>query len=148
MQKSKLLNLYRSNKTHCISESFLGENYNWSVKQLIVQLKLGISHITCKGKVSRLRSLEYSYGKIEDSKCPLCGHENENTYHLMFKCPHYEIERKKYVYSISSLRQDLNENNYVSLFNNLEKKYALNLFYFFNCCLTRRRLYMEEMGEE
>ena len=147
MQKTKLLSLYRSNKTHCISEAYLSEHYNWSIKQLILQLKLGISHITNKGKVARLRSLEYMYGKFEDSKCPLCGRDDEDTYHLLFKCPHYEIERRKYVYPTSSLYPDLNEHNYLQMFNNLDKTKALSLYYFFNCCLTRRRMYIEEMGE-
>jgi len=102
MRNTKFLKLYSTNKTHCLPESFLRDDYGWNVKQLILQLKLGISHITHKGKVARLNKLEHFYGYVTNSLCPLCGKEDEDTYHILFKCSHYIIERQKYIVKLSN----------------------------------------------
>jgi hypothetical protein len=146
MRKTKMLSLYNANKTHCITEPFLRHNYSWCIKQLIMQLKLGTSHITHKGIVARLGKLELMYGYITNSLCQLCGREEEDTYHVMFKCPHYAIERCKYINSLSSYNMLLDEANYLCLFKNVSKQDALKLYYYFNCALSRRKLYLEEMN--
>ncbi len=46
-------------------------NVKWENKMLILQLKLGMSHITYNGKCGRLRKLEYLNGKVEDAICNL-----------------------------------------------------------------------------
>jgi hypothetical protein len=146
MRKSKMLSLYNSNKTHCILEPFLKDNYSWSIKQLVIQLKLGISHLTHKGIVAKLGKLEEMYGYISSNLCQLCGKREETTYHVMFECPHYITERVKYIHKLSKFDESLCESNYLCLFNNLSSKDAISLYYFFNCSLTRRKLYLEEMS--
>lgn len=144
MRNTKLLRVYYRNKTHCIKEKYLRETHAWSVKQLILQLKLGISHLTYKGKVAKLQCLEYKYGRVEDSKCQLCGQNVEDTFHLLFECPHYVIEREKYISHNFSYHVPYTRNNYLCLFNNLSKSDSMLLFYFFNCVLARRKLYLED----
>ena len=144
MRQTKLLRVYMQNKSHCLKESYLNDNYTWGIKQLIFQLKLGISHLTHKGIVARIRCLEFKYGYVSDSACQLCGIENESTYHILFKCPHYVTERVKYIHSLSLYKNDYEEEDYLKMFNNLSESDAFKLFNFFNCSLTRRRLYQEE----
>jgi hypothetical protein len=145
MRKTKLLSVYNLNKTHCVTEPFLNDNFRWAIKQLIMQLKLGISHITLYGKVARLRKLEFLYSKVDSSTCQLCGKEDESTYHVIFCCPHYVIERKKYVHTLNNFEHSLKDTDYLKLFNNLSTKESLSLYNFFNCALTRRRLYLEDL---
>jgi hypothetical protein len=145
MRKSKLLELYNLNKTHCVTEPFLNANYKWSMKQLIMQLKLGISHITLHGKVARLRKLEFLYGKVDSNICQLCGREEESTYHVIFLCPHYVTERQKYLHTLNTFEQSLKATDYLKMFNNLSTNDSLTLYHFFNCALTRRRLYLEDL---
>jgi hypothetical protein len=151
MNNTNLLALYKLNKTHCLKEPYLNDNHSWQIKQLILQLKLGVSHVTHKGKVAKLRSLEYWYQTSSDSKCPLCGKHEENIQHIMFVCPHYIIERTKFVFSIQNYNSSFCNPNcmeYLRIFNNLDAKNALKLSNFFNCALTRRKLYLSEMNVE
>ena len=67
----------------------------WSSKQLILQLKLGISHIIHKGKLARLRSLEFLYKKVDNNVCKLCGKNIEDVYHTLYECIHYSDARDK-----------------------------------------------------
>src|SRR6266511_1193127 len=109
MRKTKLLNMYCKNKTHCLMEEYLTDPMmTWGNKQLILQLKQGISHITWKGKVARLRKLEKLYHNEVDPKCQLCGKEDEDVYHILFECIHYKEERLKYV-SCSEFSMSKNE---------------------------------------
>ena len=101
-------------------------------------------HQLCFGFFGVKHVLEHFYGNVPNSLCKLCGKENEDTYHILFKCPHYAIERQKYVFKLSNYAATLNDNNYLILFNNLSTNDALSLFYFFNCSLTRRKLYLED----
>ena len=147
MRNSQFFNLYKQNKTHCLREEYLYDNYTWKAKQLILQLKLGLSHITFKGKVTKLRSLEKMYKNVEDDKCILCGNGAENVYHVIFVCIHYKPEREKYLNRIIKFtNNNYDENNYLQLFNKLEKPDSLNLMYFFNSANHRRQIYLNEIN--
>ena len=61
MRESNFFTLYNQNKTHCLREDYLYDNIIWQAKQLILQLKLGVSHVTFKGKVAKPRCLEKMY---------------------------------------------------------------------------------------
>jgi hypothetical protein len=73
MRETHVFSIYSSTKTHVIREEYLEEDCAWKVKQLIMQLKLGISHLTYKGRVVRTNVLECFYGKVPNNKCNLCG---------------------------------------------------------------------------
>ena len=149
MKKSKLLCSYGKNKTHCQVEEYLSDpTLDWSNKQLILQLKQGISHITWKGKVARLRKLEKVYHKDIDQNCQLCGTNDEDVYHVMFECVHYKEYRQRYL--LNSVLQDNIPNtreSYLKLFNNLSRENSWKLKTFFNCAMARRELYLREMDE-
>ncbi len=55
MKRSKFFNVYCNKKTHVIRENYLEDLSKWQVKQLIMQLKLGIPHLTYKGKEIRAK---------------------------------------------------------------------------------------------
>jgi len=96
MRKTKLLNMYCKNKTHCLMEEYLTDPMmTWGNKQLILQLKQGISHITWKGKVARLRKLEKLYHNEVDPKCQLCEKEDEDLRMCTISCLNVYIIRKK-----------------------------------------------------
>ena len=147
MRKTKLLKLYNTNKTHCIFEPYLSYNVSWRIKQLIMQLKLGISHITHKGKKVKLQKLEHMYKYVDSSICQLCGKAEEDSYHVIFNCPHYITERIKFVYNLSTYNSNYSHADYLKMFNNLSQDDALKLFHFFDCSLTRRRLYLEDITD-
>ncbi len=112
-----------------------------------LQLKLGVSHITHKGKVARLKYLEKFYNKTDSEKCDLCGREQEDTFHILFVCPHYRIERVKYIYGMSNYTEFLSRENYLVMFNDLDETDGLKLYHFFNCTLNRRKYFLEEMND-
>jgi hypothetical protein len=93
LRNTTFFSLYANNKTHCTQQAYLNDNNPMNVKKLILQLKLGVSHITHKGKVARLKHLEKFYNKTDSDKCDLCGREQEDTYHLLFVCPHFRSDR-------------------------------------------------------
>ena len=69
MRETRLFRNYSLSKTHCLKEQYIYVyDIRYSNKQLILQLKLGISHITHKGKVTRLRALELLYKKVDDNQ--------------------------------------------------------------------------------
>ena len=146
MRDSNFFRLYNQNKTHCLNENYLYEDYIWKAKQLILQLKLGISCVTFKGKVTRIRYLEKLYNNIDDDTCLLCGKETEDVFHIMFTCIHYKTERKMYIMSMEKYSPSLSKLNYVLIFNNLNKSDALKLLYFFNCASQRRNIYLSEIS--
>ena len=145
MNSSNFFSLYKDNKTHCLVEEYLNDDYSWQVKQLILQLKLGVSHITYQGKVVKLGYLEKMYGRSEDSKCPLCNLTEETTYHIMFNCTHYNLERKTFLNMFDL--QKYNNNDYLRLFCDLDKEAALQYYYFFNSALKRRCFFLGLMNE-
>jgi hypothetical protein len=148
MNDTKLYASYKKNKTHCIREEYLSlYNVKWEAKILILQLKLGISHITHNGKCCRLRKLEYLYGKVEDTICNLCGRAEEDVFHIITECSHYSGPRRKYLgqllCSIVPTR-----NNYLSLFNNLSELEVSNIYKFFLVACKIRMFSYSEMGIE
>ncbi len=47
MNSTKLYVNHKQNKTHCTTEEYLSlHNVKWEAKKLMLQLKLGVSHIT------------------------------------------------------------------------------------------------------
>lgn len=97
MQRSSTFNLYGSSKTHYKLEPYLNDNNKWYLKQLTIQLKLGMSHVTYMGKSTNLRSLRNFYDNSCCDKCVLCGVEREDIYHLIFNCVHYQGLRNRYL---------------------------------------------------
>jgi hypothetical protein len=147
LNNTMFFNTYKRNKTYCIKQLYLSDNNHIHVKKLILQLKLGVSHITHKGKVARLKSLEKFYNKTECDICDLCGREQEDTFHLIFVCSHYSTERDKYIYSMSKYNDNLTRENYLVLFNELDEVDSLKLYHFFKCILNRRAYFLEEMSD-
>lgn len=143
MMKSKLLNLYSKNKTHVIKENYLSQNCTWQAKQLIMQLKLGISHLTYKGKKIGANKLEFMYKNINSPKCDLCGKEDEDTFHLMFQCPHYASIRNRY--SMCTSNNSYDRTNYLKMFNNLSESDVVKFYLFFNDIFRTRELYIFNM---
>ena len=148
MRDSNFFRIYNQNKTHCLRENYLYENCIWKAKQLILQLKLGLSSITFKGKVTKLRYLEKLYKNIDDDDdtCLLCGKETEDVYHIMFTCIHYNNERKMYIMAMENYNPSFSKLNYLLMFNNMNKNDALKLLYFFNCANQRRNIYLSEIS--
>jgi hypothetical protein len=147
LRNTTFFSLYANNKTHCTQQAYLNDNNPMNVKKLILQLKLGVSHITHKGKVARLKHLEKFYNKTDSDKCDLCGREQEDTYHLLFVCPHFRSDRIKYIYEMSKFDKLLNRENYLVLFNELDETDGLKLYHFFTRALSRRKYYLEEMND-
>jgi hypothetical protein len=144
MRESNFFSLYGGSKTHVLRESYLDEECIWPVKQLIMQLKLGISHLTFRGKVIRAKKIESMYDKSTNEVCELCGKEEEDAYHLMFVCPHYIEARNKYLHNYST---GLERYNYISVFNNMDKNNLLNVFHYFYTVFHIRKVYLEEMNQ-
>jgi hypothetical protein len=137
MQQSKEFYAdYRKTKIYCRPESYLDEDLPWQMKKLILQLKLGISHLAYRNKTVRLNLLCYKYKLRNDSRCECCGNIEESTYHIMFECPHYLAPRNKYLKSFIKL--DKCKTNYLELFLNPSKEQVLNIFYFFSSALQIR----------
>jgi hypothetical protein len=148
MNSTKLYVNYKQNKTHCTKEEYLSlHNVKWEAKILILQLKLGISHITYNGKCCRLRKLEYLYDKVEDTICNLCGRAEEDVFHILTECCHYSGPRRKY---LGQLLCNIvpTRNNYLSLFNNLSEDEVSNLSKFFLVACKIRMFSYSEMGIE
>ena len=150
MRETRLFSNYSLNKTHCFKEQYLyAYDIKWSNKQLILQLKLGISHITHKGKVIRLRALELLYKKVDDNVCQLCGKDTEDVYHILYECTHYATERDKFIKPLNRINNgesEFNRENYVTLFNRISKFESSNLAYFFYYSCQRRLHFMLEMN--
>lgn len=145
MRNSKFFSTYVSNKIFCKREGYLEMNCSWLVKQLIMQLKLGIPHLTFKGKVIRAKKLEYIYKKVENAKCELCGKDEEDVFHLMFECVHYKEFRNKYlVFLDASL---YNRNNYVRIFRDMSDDEVMNVFHYFYSIFKLRNVYLEYMND-
>jgi hypothetical protein len=145
MNETQHFALYKLNKTHCLREEYINDNNSIGVKQLIMQLKLGVSHLTFRGKKVKLKSLEKFYGNMQDDSCELCGREPEDVYHIMFKCHHYKSERETFVHSLNLDLIVPDRGNYIQLFNNLNEADAMSLYNFFNCALKRRMYYLSCM---
>jgi hypothetical protein len=148
MNDTKLYVNYKQNKTHCIKEEYLSKyNLKWEAKILVLQLKLGISHVTHKGKCCRLRKLEYLYGKVEDKLCNLCGRAEEDIFHILIECCHYAGPRRQH---LSELLSDTipSRYNYLKMFNNLSENSISNLSKFFLIAFKLRMLHYSEMGIE
>jgi hypothetical protein len=98
MNGTRLYINYKQNKILRNIEEYLSSfALKWEAKILALQLKLGISHITHKGRCCRLRKLEYLYAKIEDSLCNLCGRAEEDVFHVLIEYCHYSSPRRKYL---------------------------------------------------
>ena len=145
MESTNFFSLYKENKSHCLVEEYLNDNYSWPVKQLILQLKLGKSHVTYKGKIVKLRSLELFYNRVTCNKCQLCGESSETVYHILAECVHYKQEREMYLKNFNLIEYDCN--NYLKLFNNLNMEAALQLYNFFNNSLRRRHYFLDLINE-
>ena len=117
----------------------------WQVKQLILQLKLGVPHVTFKGRVTKLRCLEKMYNNLDNDNCMLCGSGAENVYHVMFICAHYKPKRDKYLNNLVNFKENYNSINYLQVLNKLNKQDSLNLMYFFNSANQRRQIYLQEI---
>lgn len=141
MKRSKFFNVYCNTKTHVIREEYLEDHSSWQVKQLIMQLKLGIPHLTYKGKVIRAKKQEFLYGKVSDEMCDLCGTDEEDVFHIMFKCPHYRNLRSKYISSQCNNQYD--KTNYLKCFLALEYEDTINIYHYFCAALNRRKVYLD-----
>jgi hypothetical protein len=124
----------------------LDEKCTWKVKQLILQIKLGISHLTFKGKVIRTKRLEYFYGKVGDDKCDLCGREEEDVFHIMFICPHYNALRKRYLPKECNI-ETYSRDNYLRYYQNLNREQILKIFHFFNNVCHQRNVYLSYIND-
>ncbi len=98
---------------------------------VIMQLKLGISHLTYKGRVVRTNMLECFYGKMPNNKCNLRGQEQEDNFHIMFNCPHYKEIRNKYLSLSVEDFSRYNRSNYLTYFSNLGNTELSKIFHFF-----------------
>ena len=145
MRESKLFWQYSSNKTHVKFENYLNDDYSWKIKQIILQLKLGISHLTYNGKKIRANVLEYMYKYVESDKCKLCGREVEDVFHMMYNCPHYSCIRYKFKIFINNDKYD--RGNYLNEFNNLDKTNAVKIYDFFYDVFRLREEYLLEMRQ-
>jgi hypothetical protein len=88
---------------YCIKEQYLSKfNLKWEANTLGLQLKLGISHVTHKGKCYRLRQLEYLYGKVEDKLCNLYGRAEADIFHLLIEFCYYAGPRRQYLSELLS----------------------------------------------
>ncbi len=143
MNRSNFFSSYSKTKTHIKKESYLDADCPWKAKQLIMQLKLGVSHLTFKGKVIRTKTLQYFYGKVPENKCDLCGIDEEDAFHIMFRCPHYSNLRSKYILDQCNNRND--RTNYLQCFQDIEYNDMMNIFHYFCAALNRRKVYLEFM---
>jgi len=143
MLKSKLLNTYSKNKTHVLKEKYLSQNCSWPAKQLVMQLKLGLSHLTYRGRKIGSNKLEFMYKNITSPKCDLCGKDEEDAFHLMFQCPHYACIRNRY--SMFARNNTYDRDTYLKMFNNLGESDVVKLYLFFNDVFRTRELYLFNM---
>jgi Reverse transcriptase (RNA-dependent DNA polymerase)/Endonuclease-reverse transcriptase len=143
MRESSLLNMYSKNKTHYLYEQIWDNDCIWTTKQMLLQLRLGLPHLTYKGKVVRLNSMLKLYGVSEDENCQLCGGLIEDIYHLIFECAHFKNYRTLYLTSISDTRYT--RDNYLIYFKNITKQFLLNLYHFINATLHARSIYYDLM---
>jgi hypothetical protein len=84
-----VLNMWYVHRYNNISPN---DNNPMNLRKLILQLKLGASHIAHKGKVARLKHLEKFYNKTGSDKCDLCGKKQEDTNPILFVCPHFRSD--------------------------------------------------------
>ncbi len=121
-------------------------NVKWEAKILILQLKLGISHIKYNGKCCRLRKLEYLYDKVKDTICNLCGRAEEAVFHIITECCHYSGPRRQdwAIYYVTLHLLEIT--TYLSLFNNLSELEVSNISKFSLVACKIRMFSYSKMG--
>ena len=100
--------------------------------------------MTYKGKVIKANILEHLYGKKENKLCDLCGREEEDTFHIMYVCPHYQSVRSQYK---KTNDHAFDRNNYVLQFNNVTKETMQRFMHFFYAVFYMRSVYLEYMND-
>jgi hypothetical protein len=89
----------------------------------------------------RAKKQEFPNGKVSDEMCDLCGTDEEDVFHMMFKCPHYSNLRSKYISAQCNNRYD--KTNYLKCFLALEYENTINIYRYFCAALNRRKVYLD-----
>jgi hypothetical protein len=137
MRGSRMHEIYAKNKTHVRDEGYLDSDVTWNKKQLIMQLKLGVSHLTWRGQSFKLKKLLVFYKQEQNDSCEYCGLV-EDTFHVITECDQYCSQRQKINRTI--ILNGKHRGNYLSLFNDLSIEQVDCIFFFFNDVFKLRNI--------
>jgi hypothetical protein len=145
MRLSDFFKKYSENKTHICEESYLNDDTSWSAKQLIMQLKLGVSHLTWQGKSIRIKEVEHFYKKQENDTCENCeSGETEDIFHIIYECNRYTEPRSELTKALPRISEFAERNVYLKIFNHLKTEAVRSIQRFFSRALKLRELSSEQ----
>ena len=85
-------------------------------------------------------------GKCEfnstEINCKLCG-KIEDSFHVMFECPHYAYYRIKFLNSLTCVKPD--RNNFIQKFQECDVDKIKNIYHFWLGAAKIRQVYINEI---
>jgi hypothetical protein len=136
--------LYKSLRTHVKVDNFYNNTLNWGMVKNVVQLRSNIPRLTVNGKSITLYGMRSYFDKDRDEydKCTLCTrNEREDTFHVMFVCPSYNLLRRallrKYLY-INSVE------DYYCFLSDMDSEKINNIFHYLQKISEVRAIWVNE----
>jgi len=130
---SRQNDVYSKLKAKIGSEKYLNSNLNFSAKKLIFQIRINLNYVTHAGKSCKLngsRSGNYSICDIFNLQ------DNEDVYHVMYKCPHYSGGR--FLFHRDIYRKTVNRDNYLLSIDWSNEKILSNIYKFWSYAMKVR----------